>query len=57
MIRREKSERHVGASPHRERLSRLDIDDEVIAAARIERIRKTTEPAIRVAAIGAPVCQ
>src|SRR5215469_14616572 len=52
MIRLEEGKWHVGASQHRERLSRLDIDNEVIAAARIERIRKPTEPAIRVAAIG-----
>src|SRR6185369_14530188 len=42
MIRLEESKRHVSASPHRERLSRLDIDDEIIAATRIERIGKPT---------------
>src|SRR5215475_13553223 len=51
MIRLGESKRHVGASPHRERLSRCDVDDEVIAPAWIECIRKPTEPAIRVAAI------
>src|SRR5271169_1256741 len=52
MIGLEERKRYVGASPNRERPSRLDIDDEVIAAARVERIREPTKPAIRVAAIG-----
>src|SRR6516165_559515 len=52
MIRLEAGERHVGARTHRERMSRLDIDDVVIATARIECIGKPTEPAIGIAAIG-----
>src|SRR5271170_5716134 len=42
------------ASAHRERLTRFNIDDVVVDAARIERVRKASEPAIWVAAVGRP---